>query len=93
MTEKKESMNRPSNNSKRQDLIANDTINYSDIPETDETFWAQGEIHLPRRKQLITLRLDPEVLEYFKSSGKGYQTKINAILKSYVEHHPKGNNL
>ena len=89
MTEKKESTNKPSKSSKTQGLIADGTIDYSDIPETDEAFWTQGEIHLPRKKQLITLRLDPEVLEYFKSSGKGYQTKINAILKSYVEHHPR----
>ena len=89
MTEKRKSTNKPSKDSKKQGLIADSSIDYSDIPETDDTFWAQGEIHLPRKKQLITLRLDPEVLEYFKSSGKGYQTKINAILKSYVEHHPR----
>jgi len=63
-------------------------INYSDIPETDENFWKNAEIHLPKRKQVVTMRLDPEVVEWFREKGRGYQTKINAILKSYIEAHP-----
>jgi uncharacterized protein (DUF4415 family) len=39
---------------------------------------------LPEGKEQITLRLDAEVLRYFRSSGTGYQTRINAVLKSYV---------
>jgi uncharacterized protein (DUF4415 family) len=34
-------------------------------------------------KIVVTIRLDGEVLEWFKSMGKGYQTKINAVLKAY----------
>lgn len=62
-----------------------DNIDYSDIPETDEDFWAQADIRIPPKKSMITLRLDPSIVEYFKKTGRGYQTKINAILRSYVD--------
>jgi len=60
---------------------------YFEIPETDADFWASADIHIPRKKEMITIRLDPDVIEYFKNSGNGYQTKMNAILKSYVIAH------
>jgi len=63
-------------------------IDYTDIPKTDEIFWENAEVHLPKRKQQVTLRLDTEVLEWFQEEGPGYQTKINAILKTYVKAHP-----
>lgn len=59
-------------------------IDYSDIPSTDEKFWESAEVIIPQKKKSITLRLDSEVLEWFKEHGKGYQTKINAVLKTYV---------
>jgi uncharacterized protein (DUF4415 family) len=65
----------------------NKPIDDADIPETDESFWINAKIHLPKTKQSITLRLDPEVLDWFKKDGKGYQTKINAVLRAYVEAH------
>ncbi|MGH8251580.1 MAG: BrnA antitoxin family protein [Steroidobacteraceae bacterium] len=37
------------------------------------------------RKAAISLRLDPEVLDWFKAQGPGYQTRINAVLKAFVE--------
>ena len=37
----------------------------------------------------MTLRLDSDILEWFKSKGKGYQTKINAVLRSYIEANKK----
>jgi uncharacterized protein (DUF4415 family) len=62
-------------------------IDYSDIPETNESFWKGAQIYLPKQKKLITLRLDSDVLKWFKEEGKGYQTKINAILKFYMKTH------
>ena len=62
-------------------------IDYSDIPETDENFWKNAKVVMPAKKSRISIRLDQEVLDWFKSQGKGYQTKINAILKSYVDAH------
>lgn len=41
---------------------------------------------LPKPKEQITLRLDAEVLRWFRAHGKGYQTRMNAVLKRYVEH-------
>jgi len=64
-------------------------INYSEIPATNEEFWANASIHLPKKKSAITIRLEPEVIDFFKTKGKGYQTKINAVLKSYVKAHNK----
>jgi uncharacterized protein (DUF4415 family) len=47
--------------------------------------WYKGaELVMPRRKQLITLRLDPDVVEWFRRQGAGYQTKINAVLRAFV---------
>ena len=45
-----------------------------------------AELRIPRMKQAMSLRIDPDVVAFFKASGKGYQTRINAVLRSYVEH-------
>ncbi len=37
------------------------------------------------RKQQITLRLDPEIIEFFKAEGPGYQTRMNAVLRNYMQ--------
>jgi len=64
-------------------------IDYSDIPELDDSFWDNAKIKYPENKKPVTLRLDRDVLDWFKSTGKGYQTRINAVLRSYVEAHKK----
>ena len=61
-------------------------INFSDIPETNGEFWAEAKIKMPVGKTAISIRVDTDVLNFFKKQGKGYQAKINAVLKSYVEH-------
>ncbi len=60
-------------------------IDCSDIPELDTTFFERAKIRMPERKQHVSLRLDPEVVRWFKRSGRGYQTRINAVLKTYVQ--------
>ena len=62
-------------------------INYSDIPELDTDFWKNAEVRLPETKKGVYIRLDSDVLEWLKGQGKGYQTRINAILRSYYEAH------
>ena len=47
--------------------------------------WTRARLVRPRRKQSIHLRIDPDVLAWFRSQGKGYQTQINAVLRTYVE--------
>jgi len=43
------------------------------------------EIGVPERRQAIHIRLDPEVLRWFKARGPGYQTRINAVLRTFVQ--------
>jgi len=57
-----------------------------DIAPTDEDFWKTAEVVLPRRKEVVTLRLDADVLEWFRRE-RGYQTRINAILQAYMKTH------
>lgn len=72
---------------KKLDAIKDEDIDYSDIPPLDESFFEKNTIELPKSKESITLRLDHEVLEWFKQQGKGYQTRINAVLRTYVKAH------
>ena len=54
-------------------------------PLLDERFWDSAELVMPAgRKERITLRLDEEVLDHFRGTGRGYQTRINAVLRAYV---------
>lgn len=48
-------------------------------------FWDNAKLMMPETKQQITLRLDPEVIRFFKATGKGYQSRMGAVLRSYVE--------
>jgi uncharacterized protein (DUF4415 family) len=59
-------------------------IDTSDIPELDDDFFRHAEIKLPA-KQPVTLRVDADVLTWFKSQGQGYQTRINKLLRRYME--------
>lgn len=59
-------------------------IDYSDIPELDERFWANAKLVEPEGTQQITLRVKKSVIEAYKSTGKGYQTRMNAVLESYA---------
>ncbi len=52
---------------------------------TDETFWANVEAATPQSKRAVSLRVDRDVLEWFKSHGSGYQTRMNAVLRAYME--------
>ncbi len=62
-------------------------IDTSDIPELDDLFWDNAELVMPQPKPSISLRIEPEVLDWFKSFGRGYQTRMNAVLRSYMETH------
>lgn len=70
---------------KRVDAMSDDEIDYSDSPELDENFWNEAKLVIPKKKERLSMRIDSDVLAWFKSKGKGYQTTINTVLKSYVE--------
>ncbi|MBM3950256.1 MAG: hypothetical protein FJ311_02240 [Rhodospirillales bacterium] len=69
--------------------LSDEAIDYSDIPPTDEAFWKtaeRGKFYRPVKRQL-TLRLDADVVAWFKRhtrGGRGYQTNINRALREYV---------
>ncbi len=74
--------------------MKDEEIDLSDNPEITPEQFAQAIVRrglkpVPPKTQL-TIRLDSEVLTWFKNQGKGYQTHINAVLKAYMEAHQKG---
>ncbi len=69
----------------RLDAMRDEDIDFSDIPELNEAFFKNAVIRLPKPKTKLSIRLDQDILEWFKSQGKGYQTKINAVLRAFKE--------
>ncbi len=68
-------------------LIAEDDDEQDFVPD-----WHKAKVVMPEAKEHISLRLDADVLRFFKSSGKGYQTRINAVLRSYMQAQQNGRN-
>jgi uncharacterized protein (DUF4415 family) len=54
-----------------------------------EDFWKNARVVMPRGKTSVHLRLDTDIVEWFKKSGKGHLTRMNAVLRAYVEAHKK----
>ncbi|MBM4284844.1 MAG: BrnA antitoxin family protein [Deltaproteobacteria bacterium] len=69
------------------DAMRDEEIDFPEIPEADEHFFKTATLRLPQPKASVCLRVDREVLEWFKAQGKGYQTRMNAVLKAYKEAH------
>ncbi|MDY8109031.1 BrnA antitoxin family protein [Fulvimarina sp. 2208YS6-2-32] len=72
----------------RYDALSDEDIDFSDIPELTPEMLAEMRLvapggSLPLKKQL-TIRLDAEIVDWFKSEGRGYQTRMNDILAAYV---------
>ena len=55
-----------------------------DARPTDVDFWKQAKIVIPKAKQTVTIRLDSDLLGWLRQQ-KGYQTRINAVLRTYME--------
>ncbi|MFI5115366.1 MAG: BrnA antitoxin family protein [Terriglobales bacterium] len=55
-----------------------------DVHPTDEVFWAKAKLVMPRSKKTVTMRLDADLLDWFRRNP-GYQTRINAILRAYMD--------
>lgn len=78
-------MNKVSNTDWKQLAAMEDKdIDMSDIDELGDDFFRQAEIRVPPKKS-VTMRLDSDVIEFFKSQGQGYQTRINKLLRSYMD--------
>ena len=63
-----------------------DDPDWADLIDID---WSNATIVYPRAKHAISIRLDKDIVDFFKATGKGYQTRINAVLRYYVEERRK----
>ncbi len=75
----------------RLDAMTDEDIDLSDCPEITPEMFAKAVVRrglkpVPNKAQ-VTLRLDQDVLDWFKAQGRGYQTQINALLRAYMEAH------
>jgi uncharacterized protein (DUF4415 family) len=72
----------------RIDRMRDADIDYSDIPPLDRTFLKKATTPWPPAKRQLTIRLDADVLDWLKGQGRGYQTRINRILRVVMESQP-----
>jgi uncharacterized protein (DUF4415 family) len=73
---------------KRLDKMQDKDIDLSEIPEVTPEMFARGVVRhglKPIVKRQLTLRLDSDVIDWFRSQGGGYQTRMNALLRAYME--------
>ena len=54
-------------------------------PDEGEFDWSLARVVMPPSKRAISIRVDSDVLDFFRSQGRGYQTRVNAVLRSYME--------
>ena len=78
---------------KRLAAMTDEDIDFSDIPEVPPEMFARGIVRrglkpVIRKKQL-TLRVDGDVVEWYQRQGPGYQTRINSLLRAYMEEHAR----
>ena len=64
-------------------------IDFSDIPELDADFFRDAKVRMPQIKKAVSIRLDQDVLAWFRKQGRGYQTRMNAILRTYMQAHTR----
>jgi uncharacterized protein (DUF4415 family) len=60
-------------------------IDFSDIPPLGDDFFKNAVIRMPRAKKMVSIRLDEEVINWYKQEGEGYQTRMNAVLKAFMK--------
>jgi uncharacterized protein (DUF4415 family) len=80
---------------KRVDELKDHKIDISDIPEVTPEMFARAIVRRGlkpvARKSQLTIRVDSNVLEWYKRQGPGYQTRINSLLRAYMEEHLRRN--
>ena len=67
--------------------MADEDIDTSEMPELTDDFFKNARIRWPENKKQLTLRLDSDVVDYFKHLGKGYQSTMNNVLRKFMEAH------
>ena len=86
---KRTTSKRSGSDRKRVDALEDRKIDFSDTPELTPEMFARAIVRrglkpLPRKAQL-TVRIDSDVLEWYRGQGPGYQTRINALLRAYMQ--------
>ena len=69
----------------RIDKLRDEDIDYSDIPELSDEVFAKPLAPWPPKKETVTIRVDSDVLGWFKRQGTGYQTRMNQVLRRYMD--------
>ncbi|WP_215885528.1 BrnA antitoxin family protein [Igneacidithiobacillus copahuensis] len=70
--------------------MPDEQIDTSDLPDRTDREWTRPDRIIPQEnKQQVTLRLDADVLAFFRGTGKRYQSRINAVLREYMRHHDR----
>jgi uncharacterized protein (DUF4415 family) len=77
----------------RIDAMKEEDIDFSDNPEATPEMFARAVVRrnfkvIARKKQL-TLRIDSDVVDWYKLQGRGYQTRINSLLRAYMKEHQR----
>lgn len=84
MSVKKESIK---SDLKRIDRMQDTDIDYSDIPPTTKEFWKKAKVVMPSGKVHLSVRFDGDIVEWFKRNGPGYQSRMNAVLRAFINAH------
>lgn len=71
----------------RLDTLTDETIDTSDIPPLTESFFSRATVRARSQRIAITLKLDPEVLAWFRAQGPEWEQHVNAALRLYAEAH------
>lgn len=61
-----------------------------DWAELEPIDWSKAEVVVPPKKQAISIRLDQDLIDFFKKEGPGYQRRINAVLRGYMRERKRG---
>jgi uncharacterized protein (DUF4415 family)/uncharacterized DUF497 family protein len=97
--ERRQRMKKPAGKSrtdgKRVDALQDQKIDFRDTPELTPEMFARAIVRRGlkpvARKRQLTIRIDGDVLEWYRRQGPGYQTRINALLRAYMQEHPRKN--
>lgn len=71
----------------RVDALTDAEIDTSDIPPLSDEFFRRSHVRLPGGKVAVTVRIDPDVLAWFKAQGADYEQRMHAALRLYAEAH------
>ena len=90
---KKATIKKSGSDWKRLSSTTPDAVDTSDIPEISPERFARAVVRRGMKpsvsKVQLTIRVDRDVLEWYRQKGRGYQTRINKLLRAYMEAHPK----